>query len=116
MPSGQDSLRALQFHALEELARRAASSLDLCSEIAARRLLAQVSGVTRTAPEDLQQEFLGVVRKIAAIQDARTVHLLPAPPAVRKPRVIEAEVARDDDDGEALADFDRESMDRGFSR
>lgn len=79
MPSGQDSLRALQFHALEDLARRAAPSLDLRSEIAPRRLLAQVSGVTRTEPEDLQQEFLGVVRKITAIQDARPVHLLPAP-------------------------------------
>jgi hypothetical protein len=108
MPSGQDSLRALQFHALEDLARRAASSLDLRSEIAARRLLAQVSGVTRTAPEDLQQEFLGVVRKIAAIQDARPVLALPAPRSEAGPRVIEAEVMGDDD-GEALADFDREN-------
>jgi len=79
MPSGQDSLRALQYHALEDLSRRAAAALDLRSEIAARRLLAQVSGVTRTEPEDLQSEFLGVVRKIAAFQDTQAVRSLPAP-------------------------------------
>lgn len=50
-----------------------------------------------------------MVRKITAIQDSRTIHLLPAPPAVREPRVIEAEVVGDPDDGEALADFDREN-------
>lgn len=71
MPSGKDSLRALQFHELGDLARRSASSLGLRLENAARRLLA------RTEPENLHAEFLGVVGKIAAVQDTGTVHLLP---------------------------------------
>lgn len=50
-----------------------------------------------------------MVRKIAAIQDARTVQLLPAPPVAREPRVMEAEIIGDDYDGEALADYDREN-------
>jgi hypothetical protein len=73
------------------------------SEIASRQRLAQVSGLSRTAPA----EFLGVVGRIAALQDARAVHALPAPRAESIERSVEAEIV--DDDGNALAGFDREN-------
>ncbi len=64
-----EQLRSMQLLGLEDLARRAANSLDLGSEIAARRLFAQVSGVTRSAPEDAAQEFLQVIKRVSAQQD-----------------------------------------------
>ena len=65
MPTGQEALRALQFHALADGARRAAQSHDLKAEVAFRRLLAQVTGVTRTEPEDALGAFVQTVRRIA---------------------------------------------------
>ena len=60
-----------------------------------------------TALADLQQELLGVVRKVTAIQNAEPVHILPAPRIEREPRVIEAEVIEDPEAG-AMARFERE--------
>jgi len=49
-----------------------------------------------------------VVRKIAAIQDARPVLTRPAPRPGPEGHVIEVEVGGEDD-GEDLAEFDREN-------
>ncbi len=113
MPAGQDSMRALQYHALEDLARRAALALDLRSEIAARRLLAQVSGVTRTEPENAEQDFINVVRRVVQIQDRQPLPALP--PAIRAipqdlPEGLSLEeVVGDSADEEALDEYDREN-------
>lgn len=117
MPQG-DALRSMQLLGLADLARRSASSLDLSSEIAARRLYAQVSGVTRSIPEDSAVEFLQVVKRVAARQDAEQLaeprHVEALPAARRRTEEVQAEVLdpapEDDDwDAEALREFDREN-------
>ena len=47
MPTG-DAVPSMQLLVLDDVARRTAGALDLSSGIAARRLFAEVSGVTRT--------------------------------------------------------------------
>lgn len=111
MPAGQDAMRALQFHALEDLARRAANSLNLSAEIAARRLLAQVSGVTRTEPDNEALDFLNVVRRVTQIQDSRPLPALP--PSIRPlpDNLPEGASLREavEDDEDALAEYDLEN-------
>jgi len=118
MPSGQEALRALQFHALSDGARRAALNHDLKAEVAFRRLLAQVTGVTRTEPEDAMGAFVNVVKRIAssevrpALASARPREL-PAPQAENTARAIggtsEAVESDCDSEAEALREWDEEN-------
>jgi len=117
MPRGQEELRALQFHALSDGAKRAAQQHDLRSEVAFRRLLAQVTGVTRTEPENVLQEFVHAVKRVVAAERAE----LPegrtrALPAAKSPPGGEAIGPADeplhDAETEALADFDQENRPR----
>jgi hypothetical protein len=73
---------------------------------------------TRSVPEDAAQDFLAVVRRVSARQDAEllaeptTVEALPA--ASRRteevePMVLERAPEDDEFDADALADFDREN-------
>ncbi|HHH28779.1 MAG TPA: hypothetical protein ENK57_10610 [Polyangiaceae bacterium] len=117
MPTGQEALRALQFHALADGARRAAQSHDLKAEVAFRRLLAQVTGVTRTEPEDALGAFVQTVRRIAGVPVERPTlepakRELPAVPAGEPTaRPVEGEMVEPsyDPDGEALRAFDEEN-------
>jgi len=113
MPTG-DALRSMQLLGLEDLSRRAAGALDLSSEIAARRLFAQVSGVTRSVPEDAALDFLNVVRRVSARQDAideaREVAALPARRTEEvEPTIIERAPEDDEFDDDALREFDAEN-------
>lgn len=106
LPESIEAMRALQLAALEDVARRAGQTLDMRSEAAFRRLIVQTAGLTRTAPEDAMRDFIDVVRRVSSRRE------LPDPqrPAL-SPRHPESEfVAGQDDDAEALADFDRENI------
>lgn len=115
MPTG-DSLRSMQLLQLDDMARRAASALDLGAEATARRLFAQVSGVTRTVPEDAAMEFLAVVKRVSARQDAElaeatTFDDLPVPSQREEvqPVILERDEPDPLDDPDDLAEFDREN-------
>ncbi len=114
-----EQLRSMQLLGLDDLARRAANSLDLGAEIAARRLFAQVSGVTRSVPEDTAQEFLAVIKRVSARQDAevqlegRTTEGL-SPARARRCEEVESIVLEpvpegDEFDADALREFDAEN-------
>jgi len=119
MPTGQEALRALQFHALADGARRAAQSHDLRAEVAFRRLLAQVTGVTRTEPEDALGAFVQTVRQIAGAPVEATAlgpgrAQLPSPQSghtVQSDRAIHGEAVEPsyDSEKEALRAFDEEN-------
>jgi uncharacterized protein YjiS (DUF1127 family) len=113
MPRGQEELRALQFHALSDGAKRAAQQHDLRAEVAFRRLLAQVTGVTRTEPENALQEFVHAVKRVVAAERAELpegrTRALPAPKAAPEGESIPC-ADPGDPEAEALADFDRENQ------
>lgn len=111
LPETLELARSEQIVQLADLARRCAQSLSLRDEIAARRLLAQVSGTTRGVVEDAMSEFIGVVRSVSQRRDE-----LPAPTRVALPSAEPEALApepyddgAEDDDGEALRAFDREN-------
>ena len=87
-------VRIIVLDALEEGARRATQGLDMPSEAAFRRLIAQVFGVTRT-----------LVRKVSSRREIGEAQR----PALTQVRVEPQPVEDDPDDAEALADFDREN-------
>lgn len=110
MPRGQEELRALQFHALTDGAKRAAQQHDLRAEVAFRRLLAQVTGVTRTEPENVLTEFVAAVKRVAAAERAGLPEGRTRPLPAKSPASGEAIVPEqpDETEAQALADFDRE--------
>ena len=107
------------FHALADGARRAAQSHDLRAEVAFRRLLAQVTGVTRTEPEDALGAFVQTVRQIAGAPVEATAlgpgrAQLPSPQSghtVQSDRAIHGEAVEPsyDSEKEALRAFDEEN-------
>ena len=103
----------MPFLGVDDLARRAATALHLGSEIAARRLLAQVSRVKRSIPEDAAIEFLNVVRPVSARQDAlddaREVAALQSRTEDAEPVKLEREELDVFDDPDDLAEFDPEN-------
>jgi hypothetical protein len=118
LPTG-DGARALQYASLEDGVRRAQQSMDLRSELAFRGLQAKVLGLTRgEGAENTAVEFLSVVKRVSARQDA---DLLEAPRDAGmvlplesqreevQPTTIGRSAEHDPDDEDALADFDREN-------
>jgi hypothetical protein len=68
--------RALMVAVLKDYLDRARESMNMGDEIRAIRELARVQGLTRTEPENVAAEFLGVVRRVAGRQEA--LQLAPA--------------------------------------
>lgn len=68
--------RALMVAVLKDYLDRARESMNMGDEIRAIRELARVQGLTRTEPENVAAEFLGVVRSVAGRQEA--LRLAPA--------------------------------------
>lgn len=107
--------RALHEARLENFLSRARETMNMDDEMKALKELAKIQGLTRTAPEDQAAEFLEVIRRVSAKQDAaqelptRTVKVLELHRGEEaKPLEIEA-TPYDPDDEEALAEFDREN-------
>jgi hypothetical protein len=68
--------RALMVAVLKDYLDRARESMNMGDEIRAIRELARVQGLTRTEPENVAAEFLGVVRRVSGRQEA--LQLAPA--------------------------------------
>lgn len=62
--------RALMVAQLKDAKARAREALNLGDEIRVLKELARVQGLTRSEPEDIEAEFLGVVRSVSAKQDS----------------------------------------------
>jgi hypothetical protein len=68
--------RALMVAVLKDYLDRARESMNMGDEIRAIREMARVQGLTRTEPENVAAEFLGVVRRVSGRQEA--LQLAPA--------------------------------------
>lgn len=68
--TGVEDDRALMVAQLKEFVDRAREACNQADELRGLRELARVQGLTRTEPEDVGAEFLGVVRRIGEAQDA----------------------------------------------
>lgn len=68
-----DIRRAAMEHRIEGYVERAQEAMDLNSEMKALKALAAISGLTRTEPENADEDFLATTRRIAAqvIQENR---------------------------------------------
>lgn len=107
--ASQDAFRAAQLMQLEDIARRASQGMDIKSEIAARKLIASVSGVTRSEPDDAMRDFLAVVRSVSAKRERLGEARRPALPPALEPEPLDPEPEDDEDDREALGAYDREN-------
>jgi hypothetical protein len=107
-----DEKRAIHERRLESYISRCKDTMDMEGEMKALKELARAQGLTRTAPEDREREFLDALRSVAARQDAQ--QLSAADQALvqgrmEAPRAIEATPVDDLHDQEALAEYDREN-------
>lgn len=103
-----DEKRAIHERRLESFISRCKETLDMDGEMKALKELAKAQGLTRSAPEDREREFMEALRAVSMRQDteqlsAKDVLLVQGR---MKPTEIEVE---DPDDQEALAAFDREN-------
>jgi hypothetical protein len=93
--AGTNTDRAWMVAYLQDYLRRSRNSLNMADEMRALKELSRVQGLTRTLPDDAAADFLSIVGKVAAAQDAalpeRTITALPAH---REPRLV---VDEDDD-------------------
>lgn len=116
LPSGEAG-RAMTWASLEDGVRRSQAALDLRSELSFRKLQAMVLGLTRgEGPENQAAEFVEVVKRVAARQDADLLdaeshRLLNGRRRDENVEPVVLEPATEDDefDADALADFDREN-------
>jgi len=106
--------RAIMSSMLKDFVSRAKQAINQRDELAALKELGRVQGLTRTEPEDDAKTFFETIARVAKRQDA-ALQL-----GENKPRVVdvrseevkrppvEVEDPEDEDEEEALKDFDRE--------
>ena len=82
-----DEDRALMIAQLKDLVARAKEEVNSDRELKALKELAKIQGLTRTAPEDIQRDFMAVIAAVADRQDRRALES----PKTRLPATIEAE-------------------------
>ena len=123
IPTSVEIDRAFMVAQLREQIAAAKASLDLDQEFKALKLLAMVQGLTRSEPENAAKDFLSVVKRVSAEQDAKLLeqqekggNLIDAATATPAQFVdhseyipLERETPDEDEDEEALRAFDREN-------
>lgn len=104
--------RALMEMRLESYLSRCKETMDMDGELKASKELAKIQGLTRTEPENQAAEFFDVVKRVAARQDSErldptTLRLLDGHRAEEVEAIV---IETDQDDAEAIAEYDRENQ------
>ena len=112
-----DEDRALMVMRLNDLAARERQQMNTAGELRVLKELGRVQGLSRTMPVDEAREFRQAVREIGAAQDAKVLESgAPMPQLPAGSGTVEAEEVDwddlDDDEREALENFDRENARR----
>lgn len=111
--------RALMEMRYENMLGRYKETMDMDGELKASKELAKIQGLTRTEPENQAAEFFNVVRAVSARQDNERldparIKLLDGQRSeeVEATTIEATPVIVDEDDAEALREYDRENQHR----